>query len=175
MPALRQYAGFVPDQLTMATLAPAPQDGAGLGVAWASAVAVLPQASSIACAPTARPTGPATLQCLRMTIRRCACPAARPGCCRIVRARQPGALATGGVCQAAVVHTLARLGLEPVPGRAGRCLSSWPTGRVAPQVLTGPPGRHHHPECGRGRRRRARPPPHRARRALPHPHRPSAA
>ena len=46
MPALRQYAGFVPDQLTMATLAPAPQDGLGCGAAWASGVAVLPQASS---------------------------------------------------------------------------------------------------------------------------------
>ena len=103
----------------------------GCGVVWVSAVAVLPQASSIACAPTARPTGPATLQCLRMTIRRCACPAARPGCCRICPSPPTwGAGNRWSLPSGSCSTPWPGWGWSPCRAEPVRCLSSWPTGRV---------------------------------------------
>ena len=66
-----------------------------------------------------------------MTIRRCAS-------CRQTRVlpdlSEPANLGRWQQVESAkrqLFYTLARLGLEPVPGRPVRCLSSWPTGRVA--------------------------------------------
>lgn len=132
---------FVPDQLTMATLAPAPQDGAGLwrrmGERGGSA-----------------PTGKLYRMCSnRAAYGACnfAVPANdySPLCvsCRQTRVlpdlSEPTNLGRWQQVESAkrqLFYTLARLGLEPVPGRAGpvfEFLADWPGG---PQVLTGHQG-----------------------------------
>lgn len=132
---------FAPDQLTMATLAPAPQDGAGLwrrmGERGGSA-----------------PTGKLYRMCSnRAAYGACnfAVPANdySPLCvsCRQTRVlpdlSEPANLGRWQQVESAkrqLFYTLARLGLEPVPGRAGpvfEFLADWPGG---PQVLTGHQG-----------------------------------
>ncbi len=123
---------FVPDQSTMATLAPAPQDGAGLwrrmGERGGSA-----------------PTGKLYRMCSnRAAYGACnfAVPANdySPLCvsCRQTRVlpdlSEPtnlGRWQQVELCQRQLFYTLARLGLEPVPGRAGpvfEFLADWPGG-----------------------------------------------